>query len=147
MTAKEYLEQAPTIDQRINSKLEQLSELKALATRTTHVLRQDVVDQTRDVHSREEIIAKIIDMEREIKAEVDRLMDLKREICQAISQVKNPTYHTLLELKYLSCLKWEEIREETGYSERNIRRLHKKALAAVKIPTNGSAEAEERSNP
>ena len=102
MTAKEYLEQTFTLDHRINCMLEQQSTLKELATRTTHVLRQDVVDQTRDVHAREEIIAKIIDMEREIDAEIDRLVDTKRVIRQVIGQVENPVYQTLLELRYLS---------------------------------------------
>ena len=40
MTVKEYLSQAYRIDQRINSKLEQVASLRALATKATlHLVR------------------------------------------------------------------------------------------------------------
>lgn len=134
MTAKEYLEQAWTLDQRINCMLEQQSTLKELATRTTNVLRHDVVDQTRDVHAREEIIAKIIDMEKEIDAEIDRLVDLKREIYQVIGQVENPVYQTLLELRYLSFRTWDEIGAEMNYTRSTLMKYHKQALKEMEIP-------------
>ena len=38
MTVKEYLSQAYRIDQRINSKLEQVASLRALATKATSTL-------------------------------------------------------------------------------------------------------------
>ena len=137
MTAKKYLEQAYTLDHRINSRLEQLSSLKALATRTTGILRQDAVKTTPDAgaHSREEIIAKIIDMEKEIDAEIDRLVDLKREIYQVIGQVENPVYQTLLELRYLSFRTWDEIGAEMNYTRSTLMKYHKQALKEVeKLP-------------
>ena len=43
MTVKEYLSQAYRIDQRINSKLEQVASLRALATKATSTDRKSVV--------------------------------------------------------------------------------------------------------
>lgn len=43
MTAKEYLNQAYWLDRRIDSKLEQLSALKDMATKTTSIMSDDVV--------------------------------------------------------------------------------------------------------
>ena len=63
MTAKEYLNQAYWLDRRIDSKLEQLSALKDMATKTTSAMNDDVVSHTRNVHSMQDVIAKIIDMQ------------------------------------------------------------------------------------
>jgi hypothetical protein len=67
MTAKEYLSQAYWLDRRINSKLEQLSSLNDIATRSTSVMSDDVVSRTRNVHAMEDVIAKIVDMKAEVK--------------------------------------------------------------------------------
>ena len=58
MMAKEYLQRAYRIDQRINAKMEQLSSLKALSTKATSTLT-DMPKGTRNVHVREDIILKI----------------------------------------------------------------------------------------
>ena len=46
MNAKEYLNQAYWLDRRINSKLEQLSSLRDMATKTTSIMSDDVVSRT-----------------------------------------------------------------------------------------------------
>ena len=43
MTAKEYLSQAYWLDRRINSKLEQLSSLNDIATRSTSVMSLSLI--------------------------------------------------------------------------------------------------------
>lgn len=56
---------------------------------------------TRNVHRMEDVIIKIVDMESEINADIDRLVDLKKEIAGVIHRVSNLEYQTLLELRYL----------------------------------------------
>ena len=87
---KDYLAKAYRIDQRINSKLEQVSSLRALATKAT-VTFSDMPKGSGDVHSREKIIVKIIDLEHGINADIDVLVDLKAEIIEKIknSKIKN----------------------------------------------------------
>ena len=116
MTAKEYLNQAYWLDRRIDSKLEQLSSLQDMATKTTSVMSDDVVSRTRNVHSMEDVIAKIIDMQAEINADIDRLVDLKRDIMQVVKAVDDPELQTLLELRYLCFKDWQDI----AYSMRCI---------------------------
>jgi hypothetical protein len=134
MTAKEYLGQAYRIDQRINSKLEQVSSLRELATKATAVWSDMPSSSTRNVQSMECVIAKMIDLEEEINRDIDTLVDLKREIVQGIKGVSNPEYQTLLELRYLCFKTWEEIAVDMGYSIRNIYNLNDLALAAINIP-------------
>lgn len=134
MTAKEYLNQAYWLDRRIDSKLEQLSALKDMATKTTSVMSDDVVSHTRNVHSMQDVIAKIIDMQAEINADIDQLVDLKREIMQVVKSVQNPEHQTLLELRYLCFKSWEDVAEELGYNVRHIYRLHDEAVEQITIP-------------
>lgn len=135
MTAKEYLGQAYRIDQRINSKLEQVASLRNLATKATSTLSETPPSGTRNVHRMEDVIVKIIDMENEINADIDKLVDLKQEIIRVIKAVENQELHTLLELRYLCFKTWEEISVEMGYTIRHIYRLRDIALKKINVPS------------
>ena len=134
MTAKEYLNQAYWLDRRIDSKLAQLSSLKDLATKATNVMSDAVVSHTRNLHSLQDVVAKMIDMQSEINADIDHLVDLKQEIMHTIKSVKNPEQQTLLELRYLCFKSWEFVAEEMGYNVRHIYRLHDEAVEQVTLP-------------
>lgn len=133
MTAKEYLSQAYRIDQRINSKLEQIVSLRELATKATSTLSDTPPSGTRNVHSMEGVIVKMIDLEEEINKDIDTLVDLKREFVFIIKKISNPEYQTLLELRYLCFKTWEQIAVEMGYSLQHIFRIHDKALKEISI--------------
>ena len=138
MTTKEYLNQAYWLDRRLDSKLEQLSTLKDMVTKTTSILSNAVVSHTRNVHSMQDIIAKIIDMQAEINADIDRLVDLKRDIMQVVKSVGDPELQMLLELRYLCFKDWTEIACRMHCTESNVFKVHSKALQAVRVPKMGS---------
>lgn len=71
MTAKEYLGQAYRIDQRINSKMEQIASLNLLAQKATTVFNDMPGNSTRNIHRMEDVIIKIVDMESEINADIE----------------------------------------------------------------------------
>lgn len=135
MIVKEYLEQAFRLDQRINSKMEQITLLNCLATKATSTLNDVPPSGTRNVHRMEDIIVKIVDLESEINVDIDELVDLKGEIMRTIKAVKNTEYQTLLELRYLCFKTWEQIAVDMGYTVRNIHLLHKQALGFAAIKT------------
>lgn len=133
MTAKEYLSQAYRIDQRINSKIEQISSLHDLATKATQTLSDMPGSATRNVHRMEDVIVKIIDLENEVNAEIDRLVEVKRDITHFINEVPNPEEQTLLELRYLCFKTWEQIAVEMGYGLQNLYKLHRRALKNIDL--------------
>lgn len=136
MTAKEYLDQAYRLDQRINSKLEQVLSLRDLTTKATATMSDTPGGGgSRNVFKMQDIIAKIIDLENEINADIDQLVDLKREMVAAIKAVENPEYQTLLELRYLCFKTWEQIAVEMNYSIQHIYRLRDRALKMITPPT------------
>ena len=134
MTAKEYLGQAYRLDQRINSKLEQVLSLRELTTKATATMSDMPGGGSRNVYKMQDIIGKIVDLENEINADIDQLVDLKREMVAVIKAVENPEYQTLLELRYLCFKTWEQIAVDMKYSTRNIYMLHDAAISSIKIP-------------
>lgn len=133
MSVKEYLSQAYRIDQRINSKLEQVASLRELAKKATTALSDMPRNPNKNIHSMEGIIVKIIDLENDINRDIDDLIDLKREIVTTIKRIENPVHQTLLELRYLGFKGWEHIAVEMGYSLQHIFRIHDKALKTVVV--------------
>ena len=80
MTAKEYLGQAYRLDQRIDAKLEQVANLRALATKATATITDMPRSSSPNLQHMEGTIVKIVDLEQEINEDIDRLVDLKKEI-------------------------------------------------------------------
>jgi len=131
MNAKEYLSQAYRIDQRINSKLEQVRSLNELATKATNTISDMPGSATRNVHQMEDVVVKIVDLQVDINADIDELVDLKSDIMGVIKEVDSPEQQTLLELRYLCFKSWEEIAVAMGYTVRNVYFLHRQALRNV----------------
>ena len=126
--AKEYLGQAYRIDQRINSKIEQVSALNNMAIKATSTISDMPGSATRNIHRMEDVIVKIIDLQNEINADIDELVDFKAEVMSVIKSIDNLEYQTLLELRYLCFKPWEQIAIELGYSINNVFKMHHKAI-------------------
>ena len=134
MTAKEYLNQAYRLDQRINSKLEQAMSLRDLTIKATATMSDMPSGGSRNAYRMQDIIGKIIDLENEINRDIDTLVNLKRELVAAIKAVSDPECQTLLELRFLCFKTWEQIAVEMDYSIQHIYRLRNRALKMIALP-------------
>ena len=134
MTAKQYLKQARYLDERINTKIAQVSSLHDLATKATSTLSDMPGSPTRNTHRMEDIIIKILMLENEINADIDNLVDLKDEILSVIKAVDDEECRLLLEKRYLNFEQWEDIAAEMCTGVKNIYRLHDKALKMLILP-------------
>ncbi len=132
MGTVEFLSQAYHIDLRINSKLEQLESLNSLAAKATAAFGNEPVSGSRDVHRREAVICKIVDLQNEINDDIDCLVDTKRKVREMIESVPNVDYRIVLELRYLNFRKWEEIAVSMGYALRSVHYIHDKAIEYLK---------------
>ena len=131
MTAKQYLQQSFRLNAKIDADLLEVERLRALATSVSSPdLSQDRV-QTGTVSDRiGNTVAKIIDLEREINAEIDRFVDLKREIRERIDKVASEDFRIILQKRYLNFQKWEQIAVDLNYTYRHVTRLHGEAIQA-----------------
>ena len=134
MTAKEYLSQAYRLDQRIDSKISQISSLNDLATKCTTTLSDMPRNPNCGTSTMADAISKIVDLQAEINCDIDHLVDLKREIVSVIKAVENVEYQTILEKRYLCFMTWEQIAVDMGYNVRHLYRLHDEALEKVIVP-------------
>lgn len=132
MTTKEFLNQAYRIDQRINSKLEQIISLHALATKATSTLTDMPISKTEGQSRMADVIAKIVDLETEINKDIEKLVEIKKNIVSTIKKVQNPELQTLLELRYLCFRTWEQIAVEMNYDLSWVHRLHNRSLNKIK---------------
>ncbi|MCC8013657.1 MAG: DUF1492 domain-containing protein [Eubacterium sp.] len=140
MTAKEYLGQAYRIDQRIKNKTEQLNSFRELAVNVSSTISDYPSKGTRNVHRLENTIVKIVDMENQIKADIDRLINLKIEITNAIASVNDEHCRMVLELHYLQFKSWTDIAFEMNYSPRQISRIKDKAHKQIEKNLNDGIE-------
>jgi DNA-directed RNA polymerase specialized sigma subunit len=133
MTKKEYLAQAYRLDQRINSKLAQVTALNDLATKCTSTLTDMPRNPSRGISTMADAVEKIVDLQTEINRDIDDLVDLKRDIVRAIKTVVNTEYQTILELRYLCFKTWEQIAVDMGYNVRHVYRIHDEAVECIPI--------------
>ena len=131
MLAKDFLNQAFLIDQRIRSKSEQIRTLNEIATSCSATLTGMPRNPNRGGSRMADAVCKMIDLENEIARDMDRLIEVKREIVTVINAVDDVVLRTLLEKRYLCGATWEEISVDLCFNKRWTFRLHDKALEAV----------------
>ena len=83
MTKKEYLKSISQLDDEIKRNRQRCRTLRDVAMNTSVKYSGDAVQQTRDNNPLEKILAKVIDLERQIENEESRLVDLKAEVAMA----------------------------------------------------------------
>ena len=134
MTAKEYLNQAYRLNQRIQSKQEQIASLNDLANSCTSVMTGMPKNPNLGGSRMEEAVCKLVDLENSIAADMESLVMLKAEIVATIKAADCIEYQLILEKRYISGKSWPEIAVDLGYKMRHLFKLHDQALAAVKVP-------------
>ena len=126
---KEYLLGYQRLNQRINRLLLEQQQWRELATRVSPNLSG--MPRGGGGVGTQGAISKIVDLETEINAEIDKLVEKRKEIEGIIRAVEDSTLQTLLEYRYINGKKWEEIALMMGYDYRYILKIHGKALSLL----------------
>ena len=129
MTAKEYLSKVKRLDEAINCRLRELEYWRDLSCR----LSGGSFDENYDPNPPTEApftrcLEKIDEIERDVNAKVDTLVDLRRAVNRAIDAMDNRDEQILLRCRYLDGLSWEDICRIMNISLRTVHRLHSAAL-------------------
>jgi len=131
MNAKEYLSQAYRLDQRINSKKNQIVSLENVATSCTSAITGMPRDPSPTVSPMADAVCKIVDIKNDLKDELTQLLIYKISILELIRDVTDIEYKLILEKRYLCYQQWEEIACDLNYSVSWVLKLHRKSLRAV----------------
>jgi DNA-directed RNA polymerase specialized sigma subunit len=136
MTTKQYLRQAYRLNELIQSDLEELDQLKALSTSISSPnlsgMPHSASRPTEAPFTK--CIMKIVDLEKIINDEIDRFVDLKKEVRETINTVQAPNERLVLKLRYIEFLKWEAVAAKMNLSLKQVHRIHGDALQNIKIP-------------
>ena len=133
MNIMEYFEQGYRLNEEIACKIEQLDVLNALAGKTTSTLSGMPHAAGHEGSKLEDTILKIVDLQEEINADIDRLVDLKKEMMRMIALVEDKDQRLILELRYLCMATWPEIAAKLNYSSRRVQQIHDDALKKITI--------------
>lgn len=80
-----------------------------------------------------EYAAQLDELLTELKDKMEQRIRLRKEITQKIEEMPDETEKTVLRLRYIRWMKWEQIAERMGYSLRNITKIHGKALVHFRL--------------
>lgn len=69
----------------------------------------------------------------ELKAQMEQRIRLRKEITQKIEEMPDETEKTVLRLRYIRWLQWEQIAERMGYGWTQVHRIHGRALTNFKM--------------
>lgn len=134
VNAKQYLKQAYKLNERIESDKIELENLRSLSTSIAGDMTQEKVQSSASGDKTLNIICAIVDLEDEIKNEIEKLIRLKKQIRDVINKVEDVDEMLVLKYRYLMFLQWDEICEKMNYSKRQMYRIHDSALEHVKVP-------------
>lgn len=132
MTAKEYLSQLKILDIKITHTIEEIDYLKSLALERGIAYDKDRV-QTSPENRQEELIAKWVDLERQLDKKINEYTRQRNKIIMQIYLLDDLRYIKILHDHYVpdaagEVKSLEQISEEIGYSYDHVRRMHRSAL-------------------
>ena len=128
MIGKEYLEEAKRLDQEYKSKFEQLKSLQDMSMSITSLCKTEKIQMSHDNSKNGDLICQIIDLENELKSDMELIIKKKKELVKRINEIDNPDYRLLLNLRYLNLKTWEQIACDMGVTFQWAHRLHHSAL-------------------
>ena len=77
--------------------------------------------------------AKLDELLIELKDQIDKRIQLRREIVKKIEAMDSETEKAVLRYRYIHMLKWEEIAVKMHYGYRNVLKVHGRALEHFKM--------------
>lgn len=130
MTAKEYLQQLKRADVIIEQKMKEQADLEELfkCVRAIDYGKDRVSSSGTGDAPFVNPVLKIVMLEQEINAEIDKYVDLKRKITGEIQSLQDPQFIKVLFKRYVEYKGFDKIAVELECSERNVYAIHGQAL-------------------
>lgn len=107
-----------SLDKKIDEKIRQIDELKAMATNITPAPKDGVdVMRTREMDKIGTIVGKIVDLEKEVDEMVDAYAD-KKAVLRTYMTVLTPLENEVVELKYMKRKTYPQVAEHFNKTKR-----------------------------
>lgn len=123
---KEYLLQYRKAERREQNILDEIQELRA--DKLFPSVAMDGMPKGSGQADLSDFVVLMSDYIEELKEERLRKIKIRIEINEKIKKMKDDDEKEVLRMRYLRCLKWEEIMSKMGYSRTQVNRIHGRAL-------------------
>jgi len=126
MTREEFCS-IPLTEMRIRILKQSIAALRTLATSLSAPLGGDRVQSSGTSDRVGHIVADIADAEADMEKDIQRLARLRLDALELIRTLPEPD-QSVMRLRYIVGMTWEDIAEGMGYSERNCYLIHRRAM-------------------
>ena len=127
------LRTAMNLNLQINAKTKELSRWHEIAVKASGTVFSHAPGHRSNKSRIEDFVIRIDLIEQAIASDMDNLVNLKTILYDIIQKISDPKCQTLLSLRYMCGMTWEEVAEAMDYSYVHIvHRLHPKALEKFK---------------
>ena len=107
------------------ARAEKYREMAMRATGRTDAIR---VSGTNDRSKVEKYILELWDVHNELQKEISKLMERSRAAEKLIETIRDDRHRTVLQLRYLCGMTWDDIAERLHFTLRWVHKLHKEAI-------------------
>ena len=128
MRAKAYLIDIGKLDRKIENKQMEIEHLRGLLESVTPRLKEINVQSSLDGDKMGDTIAKIIELQEQINAEIDKFVDRKLEAMRLINQLGDDDCINILIRRYINYEEWEDIAQALHFSRQWVDKKHGLAL-------------------
>ena len=130
MKTVEYLSQIERMTRQIENKTEEIIQLQQMITNISSHIEPDRIQTTHEPDKIGEAVAKIVDMQNEIKELVQKLIERRTLIISQIDGMDDVRHYNVLSKRFVGCKTFDCITDEMGINRRQVFRLYNKALGA-----------------
>lgn len=128
MLTTQYLEQIIAMQGRIRAKSDEIKRIRQLATSISVSNEPDKVQTSSSKEKMADKVALLVDLEREVTEEVQRMVAKRKIIVEQIENLERPTESTILYLKFVDDKSFDDIAPIINYSRIQTIRIYKRAL-------------------
>lgn len=128
---QKVLSQAFYLDKEIKGMIEERDTLKRAAEKSTTTYSETPSRGSKNTSRTEDLVIAVVDMDREIDTKVDQLVNIKEQIREAVSTVKDRKQRTVMTLRYLYFFNWIEIAREMNITVRHAMRLNQCGIESL----------------
>ena len=132
MTNREYMSRAYEIEKRLKARRRRLEYLRSRIEAVGPQITGMPKGSPGVTSVMEEQAVRILDLELSIRKDEDDLAAAREDIRDAISGIGNETLSTILQMRYLDYMRWEDIMASLDYCRSYLYELHGRALKAIR---------------
>lgn len=133
---RRFLEGPGLMQDQIKRKQESIANLESMCCSITSHLSpgKSGTSGNRNIHAREDLIAKKLDLEKELCKDVQQLEDMKAEVVLCLMSLKDPNQQTAIRYRFLDGYSNQEAADKMFVDIRTVQRYIESGCLAMRLP-------------